>query len=73
MYKNIYKKTDIVYNPIINFQQRKGADDAIYTDLYGNRIIKVYLGTCTGYGFLKLYYKTQTSHLNKCVCTLKIQ
>ena len=31
MYKNIYKKTDIVYNSIINFQQRKGADVAIYT------------------------------------------
>lgn len=58
MYKNIYKKTDIVYNSIIKFQQRKGADDAIYTALYGNRIIKVYLGTCTGYGFLKLYYKS---------------
>lgn len=42
MYKNIYKKIDMVYNPIINFQQRKGADDAIYTALYGNRIINVF-------------------------------
>ena len=57
MYKNIYKKIDIVYNPIINFQQRKGADDAIYAALLRSRIINVYLGTCAGYGSLKLYYK----------------